>query len=183
MLMRAPITAKMFEKLAAEAGPCELERGEIVAMSPGGFDHSETVNNAAYYLTQWAKRTRLGRVVSNEAGVVTEVNPDTVRGADVAYVSYARLARHESPGGFMRVAPNLIVEVVGKRQGWKKVLEKAAEYMRMGTDRVWVVNPKTRTLVVLRPDQEPVTYSAEDTITDPLVLPRFRCRVARFFES
>ena len=47
-----------------------------------------------------SKRADLGRVVTNDSGIVTQRDPDTVRGADVAYYSYARLPK----GGSTRMS-------------------------------------------------------------------------------
>ena len=59
-----------------------------------------------------------------------------------AYFSYRRLPRVKEPQGFARTPPELAVEVVGKGQGWPKMLEKAGEYFAMGVDCVWIVDPR-----------------------------------------
>lgn len=79
------------------------------------------------------------------------------------------------------VAPNLAVEVICKGQGWKKMLEKAGEYLRMGVDRVWIVDPKKKSVSILRPDDEPNLLTVRHTISDPQILPGFRCRAGEFF--
>jgi hypothetical protein len=53
-----------------------------------------------------------GRLVGNDSGVVTEHEPDTVRGADVAYYSYERIPRGPLPRGrYLTVMPELVFEV------------------------------------------------------------------------
>jgi Uma2 family endonuclease len=113
-----------FERIADALGSCELVRGDVVPLSPAGYFHNRPAMNIAFMLESWARRTRRGRVVTNETGIVTEGRPGTVRGADVVYVSYSRMPRREEPQGFLRVPPELIVEVIGPRQGWKRVMEK-----------------------------------------------------------
>jgi Uma2 family endonuclease len=143
--------------------------------------HSGIALNIAYLLEHWNRRAGKGRVYSNEAGLITQSKPATVRGADVAFFSFKRLPRRSEPSGFSAVPPELVVEIIGKGQGWRKMVEKAGEYLRMGVDRVWIVDPKRRSLTVLRPDDEPTVLSEGQAVIDAKILPGFRCRVREFF--
>jgi Uma2 family endonuclease len=183
MIAKTLMTAEEFEAIAASLGPCELVRGEVVCLSPGGMRHSGIAATVTGLLFQWVGKSRLGRLFSDEAGIVVEADPDTVRGADVAYLSYQRLPRGQRPEGFGRTPPELVVEIVGKGQGWREMVEKAGEYLRMGVDRVWVIEPSSRRLHVFRPDAEPVILAATDRIEDGTILPGFSCTVGEFFED
>lgn len=174
-------TAEEFEKIAARLGSCELVRGEVVELSPGGYEHSRISANVAFLLEQWARQSKNGRVLTGEAGVVVETDPDTVRGADVAYYSFVRLPRGAEPEGFLRTPPNLIVEVVGKKQGWREMVEKAGEYLRMGVDRVWIIDPDSHRIHIFRPDAEPTAMSKDQSISDTQILPGFSSRLEEFF--
>lgn len=160
---------------------CELERGEVIHLTTGGWKHSSICAQVAFLLKDWARRTSLGRVLTGEAGIVTSHDPDTVRGVDVAYFSFERVPRGKEPESFSEVAPTLVVEVVGKGQGWKKMTEKAAEYLRMGADRVWVIDPQRNSLHVFTSDAPPREYGTSDTIENDPMLPGFTCRVAEIF--
>jgi Uma2 family endonuclease len=183
MYAKTHMTIAEFEQVAARLGPCELVRGEVVKLAPAGFPRSRITVNVAARLDAWARRTRRGRVVAAEMGLVPEAKRGTVRGADVAYFSYRRLPRGAEPEGFARVPPELAVEVVGKGQGWREIVEKAGEYLRMGVERVWVIHPKSRRLHVLRPDDEPSILNEKALLTDRAILPGFRCRVREFFQT
>jgi len=183
MVVKTLLTARQFERICAELGPCELEHGQVTFLSPGGLPHSNVSANITVLLGMWARRTRLGRVFTNEAGLITESDPDTVRGVDLAYYSYRRLPKGREPQGFSIVPPELAVEVVGKGQGWRKMVEKAGEYLRMGVDRVWVVDPRTQRVHVFKADDEPTIVSERQTLSDRAILPGFRCRVREFFAS
>jgi Uma2 family endonuclease len=180
---RTLMTIEEFEEAAARLGPCELVRGEVITLSPGGFSHSQIMLNVGALLRSWAKQQRLGRVVGGEMGVVVEQRPATVRGADVAYFSYERLPRHNKPEGFSRVPPNLVVEIVGKGQGWRVMVEKAGEYLRMGVDRVWIIDPPTQRVHIYQPEAEPVVVGCGQVLSDEAILPGFSCRVDEFFED
>ncbi|MCC6358004.1 MAG: Uma2 family endonuclease, partial [Phycisphaerales bacterium] len=92
-----------------------------------------------------------------------------------------RVPRGNEPEAFSDIAPTLAVEVVGKGQGWKKMTEKAAEYLRMEADRVWVIDPQRNTLHVFTSDAPPREFGVADTIENAPALPGFKCRVAEVF--
>lgn len=177
------LRAEEFETRYADVPFCELERGEVVYLTAGGWKHSSISFRVALALGKWAESASTGRVLTNEAGVITSRDPDTVRGIDVAYFSFERVPRGKEPESFAEVAPTLAVEIVGKGQGWKKMTEKAAEYLRMGADRVWIIDPKRNSLHVFTSDQPPREYTENDTIENDPVLPGFACRVAEFFSA
>src|ERR1017187_7177881 len=74
----------------------------------------------------------LGRVMSNDSGVIIDRDPDTVRGADVAYYSYARLPKGPLPPGLGTELPELVVEVRSANDRWPEILEKVSEYLNAG---------------------------------------------------
>lgn len=177
------LTAEEFERDYADVDFCELERGEVVHLTAGGWRHSSIVTRVTFLLEAWARQSGRGRVLTGEAGLITARSPDTVRGVDVMYFSFERVLRGNEPESFAETAPNLAVEVVGKGQSWKKMTEKAAEYLRLGADRAWIIDPRKRTLHVFRPDEPPREYAEADIIEDDAALPVFSCKVGEFFEN
>lgn len=177
------MTAEGFARRFAQVPCCELQRGEVVHLSPGAWDHSAISFRIAARLGEWAARRKRGRVLTNEAGLITRRRPDTVRGMDVAFFSYQRVPRGQEPSGFATVAPELVVEIIGKGQGWKAMVEKAGEYLAVGVDRVWIVDPRRMTLHVFQADHEPIRLTARDTLRDAAVLPGFACRLAELFQD
>ncbi|HWL92269.1 MAG TPA: Uma2 family endonuclease [Phycisphaerae bacterium] len=177
------LTAAEFEEQFADVPNVELVRGEVIKLSPGGMGHSRPSTNASFLLETWARSSGLGRVVSNEAGLITAEDPDTVRGADVAYFSFARVPKGELPEGFSTVPPNLVVEVLGRGRGWRTLTTKVAEYLEMGVDLVWVVDPGKRTVHIFKFDAPPAQVSENERIEDGEILPGFSCMIAEFFED
>ncbi len=175
------MTALEFEAIAGRLGPCELVRGEVVNLSPGGPEHSQISGAVVGLLSAWARASKLGRVWTNEAGLIVQRQPDTVRGVDALYYSYERLPRNAAREPFSAVPPDLAVEILGKGQGWREILEKVGEFLRIGVDLVWIVDAKTQRVHVYRPDAEPVVLDGEDALMDDAVLPGFRCTVADLF--
>lgn len=175
------VTVSEFESLSEGLGPCELIRGEVIQLSPGGPLHSLVTMNTAGLLWDWARRTGSGRTFTGETGVCVETDPDSVRGMDVAFYTYDRLPKGRLPEGYFTTPPSLAVEIAGKRQSWAYIVGKAADYLRMGADRVWIVDPYTRRMHVFSFNAEPTALSEHDTLEDPVLLPGFSCPVREFF--
>jgi Uma2 family endonuclease len=179
-----PITAEEFIAMPelADGSRQELVRGEIVMLPPPGFEHGDVQLGVGSLLRQYVRSHGLGRVTV-ESGVITERDPDTVRGPDVAFWSKERLPLDQPrPRGYPEAAADLCVEILspGNRPG--AVRDKVCEYLNRGVRLVWVVDPENHSVTVYRsPDEgrllhETATLSGED------VLPGFSSRVAELFE-
>ena len=131
-----------------DIGPAELINGRIIPMSPTGGEHGRVETELAARLREFARQHKLGWVVAGEAGIFTRRNPDRVRGMDVAFISYMRLPR--LPAGFLTIAPELVVEIISPTDRWIDVQTKIEEYLAIGVDCVWVVDPAAHSVRVYR---------------------------------
>jgi Uma2 family endonuclease len=183
MRTAALLTAEDFALVAPVLGPCELIRGEIVSMSPGGIRHSRITGNAYALVDAHCRASGLGRVLTGEAGVVVSRRPDTVRGADVAFISYARLPKGTLPEGFLQQPPELVVEVLGSESSWAKMDEKVAEYHALGVDLVWVLDPHTNSVRAYPRGAQPLLLRDHDIASADPHVPGLTVEVHRFFED
>src|SRR5580693_6373287 len=103
------LTAEEYGLLPDTGHPTELVRGRIVSLNMPYPRHGEICVNVIYDLRRFLEANPTGRVVGNDSGVITERDPDTVRGADVAYYSYARLPKGTLPTGYGPAVPELVV--------------------------------------------------------------------------
>jgi Uma2 family endonuclease len=91
------------------------------------------------------------------------------------------LPKGTAPEIFLQVPPNLVVEVVGRGQAWGRLVAKAGEYLRMGVDRVWIIDPKSRRVHIYRSDAEPMVLGEQETLVDETVLPGLSFGAADLF--
>jgi Uma2 family endonuclease len=183
----ALITAEEYSRMHFDV-PTELVRGEIVfpygedGMTRPGFRHGGVCANVSTLLRNWAKASKAGRVASNDSWISTRRDPDSVRGADVAYVRIGKLRDGKVPEGPSDLIPDLCVEVVSPSNTAKEMREKADEYLAAGVEEVWVIDPKKNSMTVIRTDSQPRVLSDSDVVTSP-VLPGFSASVSEFFED
>jgi Uma2 family endonuclease len=178
----ALLTAEEFAKRPDPGYPEELVRGRVVPMPMPMPRHGEICNRAGRILGNYAEERDLGRVLSNDTGVITARGPDTVRGADISYYSYARVPKGPLPDRYLDVPPDLVVEVLSPSDRWPKVLAKVAEYLDAGTTVVLVLDDERRLAQVFRADGTTRLLGADDELSIPDVLGDFRVKVGRFFE-
>ena len=176
------LTADEFFRLPepADGSKQELVRGEVVTMPPPGFRHGEVQLAVASLLRAFARQNKLGRVTV-ESGVITEEDPDTVRGPDVAFWGNEALPPGQSPVGYADAPADMVVEVLSPSDSRRRVALKVAEYLASGSRLVWVVDPEDRNVTVYREAAEGRILWEDATITGEDVLPGFACRVAEFF--
>lgn len=180
--LSALLTAEEYGRRPDPGYPEELVRGRVVRMPVPDRRHGYVCGRADRLFGNFVDEHDLGRVLANDSGVITEREPDTVRGADVAYYSYERLPRGVLPKGYGPEIPELVVEVRSSSDRWREVMEKVSEYLRAGVLVVVVLDPEPRTAHVFAADAAPSVLGPDDELTLPDVLDGFAVRVGRFFE-
>ncbi|OQY34476.1 MAG: hypothetical protein B6243_05495 [Anaerolineaceae bacterium 4572_5.2] len=165
-----------------DIGRTELVRGEIIYMSPTGYLHGFIEVRIAKLLSLFVDERKPGRVLGGEVGIYIARNPDTVRGADVAFISNERLAQAKSQS-FLDVAPELIVEVMSPDDRWVDIHDKLAEYLAIGVQMVWVANPLRQQVHVYHSLTDIKILSAGDELTGEDALPGFSAPVSALFEG
>ena len=175
------MTAEEFVRLHGDESGVELVDGRIVRLPMPGSEHGEVCGNALVLIHQAVKSARLGRVMGNDTFV--RVRPDGVRGADVCFISYARLPKDQpTPKGPLEVPPELVVEVRSPTDRIKDVSAKAYEYLEAGVTAVLALDPDTQSAAVYRADELPQRFSNGDEVSLADVLPGFAVPARAFFE-
>jgi Uma2 family endonuclease len=171
------MTAEELGNLPDEPLRHELIKGELLTMPLPKRLHGQVAANLTIILGQYVKANRLGEV-NTECGYKLESDPDTVLGPDVSFVSRNRVAL--SPEGYHDGPPDLAVEVLspGDRRG--KVDHKLTLWLEFGTRSVWLVNPRRRTVEVIKSTSDRKLFHETDELVDDTV-PGFRVKVSEIF--
>ena len=175
------LTADDLWNLPHDGSLHELVRGELLTMSPPGFEHGVVGNNLNASMHHHATANKLGKVVAAETGFLIERDPDTVRAPDVAFVGNAKLQQFGIPKKYFPVAPDVAVEVISPSDIYVEVDEKVEQWLNAGAMAVWVLNPRRKSVTVHVQGQNPVILKGADILSGGVAFPGFSILVAEIF--
>ena len=172
------MTAEELIKLEDDSHRHELIKGELLTMPPPGFPHGTVTMNLSGLLWSYVTTNNLGRVAS-EMGYKLESDPDTVLAPDISFIARDRVGIRSE--GYRSGPPDLAVEVLSPSDRKTQVERKTALWLEFGAKAVWNVDPRKRTIEVVRRDGERKLFHETDELVDDTV-PGFRVKVSDIFE-
>jgi Uma2 family endonuclease len=177
-----PLTGEELMELQRETGKhFELLKGKPIETMPAGGKHGYIANELSTELRNFVKANQLGFVFTAETGVYLERNPDTVRAADVTFISREKInSVDEIDAGFLTVVPDLVVEVVSHPSQISEALGKVEMWRRAGVGEIWLVNVMQKTLTVYS-DNQTQTLTEEETLHGTGILNGFTLPLSTIF--
>ena len=168
------LTADDLEQVRLPDQSTELVRGRLLVREPPSTEHGRIQANLAYFITDHVRRHDLGLVFGQDTGFRIASGPDSVRGADVAFVSRERAA--DIPRrGYAALAPDFVAEILSPDDRPGEYMAKIAQWLEAGTRLVWVIDPQRAEARVYRADGS-LTIIRQDALLDgEAVLPGFSC--------
>ena len=153
----------------------ELVNGRLVERKMGA-ESSEVGGNLHARLHVFCQDHDLGKVWPADNGFQCFPNaPGLVRRPDVSFVKKGRLPGDVSPDGWVKIRPDLAVEVVSPGDTIEEFEEKLEDYRRAGIRLVWVIYPKRRKARVIHLDGPDIVLSEDEELSGEDVVPGFRC--------
>ncbi|HEX3557429.1 MAG TPA: Uma2 family endonuclease [Thermoanaerobaculia bacterium] len=165
-----------------DLNPCELVNGRVVPTMPTGDEHGDVELELGAMLRSYGKESKRGRAVGGEVGIYIRRNPDTVRAADLVFISRERDVRPRTKGYF-EIAPELVVEILSPDDRVSRVREKLRDYFSAGVLVVWLVDPASRRVLVYRSPTDVKVLDEEQVLADEGLLPGFSVAVADLFSK
>jgi len=122
----AQLSALDLARLADDGWTYELVEGRLVRMPLAGTQHGGISMSLGAPLAVFVRQRHLGRVFAAETGFLLSRpgDPETVLGADVAFVGAQRLPATPPEQAFWRVTPDLIAETASPGQFRPEVAAK-----------------------------------------------------------
>jgi Uma2 family endonuclease len=181
-LLRSEETLMTAEELfrRPDLGPCELVDGRIVPMTPTGDVHGDVESELGMALRLYGKQSKRGKSLVGEVGLYVRRDPDTVRAADIIFISHERYARRGS-SAYLDVAPELIVEILSPDDRWAGVTGKLNDYFSAGVNVVWVVDPRLRKVFSYRSLTDVKQFERGQLLVEDEFLPGFSVPVSDLF--
>ena len=172
------LTWEAFEQLPDSDGMHrELLKGVLQVLPPAKLPHTKIAHRTYKLLSPMEER--LACQVYIEAGYKLSERPATWVQPDVSVVATGRTL----DGDYVIGAPDLAVEVVSPSESAADIEEKVELMLEAGSQAVWVVYPKTRTVHVFTPGGSAKILSTKDSLAAPSLLPGWSAPVAKLFEQ
>lgn len=159
----------------------ELVRGELVERHMGA-ESSWIASNLTWLFGCIYGRKRPGHFFTTDCGY--QCFPDDaerVRRPDVSFIRKGRFPGERVPRSYIRIVPDLVVEVMSPNDLASEIAVKVEEYLEAGVPLVWVISPDAETVIIHRVDGTVTKLHLDDELSGENVLPEFRCRVSELF--
>ena len=170
-------TMTLEEFLESDLEGYEYIKGELIPMPPTSVEHGDISMNLISLLNTYVRENQLGRVYAPDTGFRVG---ERVLIPDIAFLANARIPDDLSKAS--PIPPDLAVEVVSPTDASHRVEEKAFAYLEAGTQLVWVIKPRSKTVTVYRSETDITVLTRNDTLSGEEVVKGFSCQVAELFE-
>ena len=127
----------------------ELLDGVVIVTPPAGYPHGHIETRISAIVSNFVDAHRLGVVLGSSQGFDLPTG-DTLE-PDLSFVSNARWKAAPKPevGKFLRVVPDLVVEILSTKTARRDRTAKRAAYERAGIREYWLVDPWHREVLQL----------------------------------
>ncbi len=130
---------------------CEYIDGEILERKVGKWEHSRV----QALLTIWLGKHEQLWDIQTATEWRTQVSITRVRIPDVVVV------RSGSQPDVLKDAPLLIVEILSPDDSYSDTQQRAQDYVRMGVETIWIIDPESRTARICTGANWTETYRLE----------------------
>lgn len=153
----------------------ELVDGRL-AERPTGAESSLVGGELYLRLAPFCKERDMGKVWPADNGYQCFPHaPGLVRKPDVSFIRKGRLPGDVAPVGWVKIRPDLAVEVISPGDSVEELEEKLEDYQKAGVPLIWVIYPKRRKARVFRLAGPPEEVGEDGELSGEDIIPGFRC--------
>ncbi len=158
----------------------ELVDGVPEAKEMGSSLHSGVGTRLIIRMGGFVEAQKLGAVYGPDATFQIGSNE---RMPDVSFVSASHFPEEGETDKKWEIAPDLAVEIISPSEGWAKVNRKIHEYFTAGVQQVWLISLEQNEIHIYDSPKTIRVLSADDDLTNEILLPGFRCRISELFQQ
>lgn len=184
---KSGISDKDFYDLSQANDAIRLERdknGNLVIMSPTGFNTGRFNNLLAVRLTLWNEEKGAGIVGDSSTGY--KLPNGAIRSPDVSWVSSDRLSSYseEELEKFAPFCPDFVVELRSPSDSLATLKEKMEEYIDNGSRLGWLIDREQQWVYIYRLEGSIQINKSFDVLLDGEdVLPGFQLSLAELLDD
>jgi Uma2 family endonuclease len=177
-VLATPLTLPEFLALPPTETAQELVSGQAIAKMSPKYLHALLQTRLLLSLYPYVKDQ--GRLLTEWAVILKCQGQDWVPVPDLLYISFERLPPYWQENQACPAIPELVIEIVSPGQSLVTMGQKARDYLEVGIDRVWLVDPEAQTVTVFAADVDPQTYGKGRCLTDS-GLPNLKLDLTQIF--
>jgi Uma2 family endonuclease len=179
--LKAITADEVLTREAQEQAGREIINGEWARETQvAGQKHGLIALRLIMQLGTYVEERGLGQVYPDNVNYVLKGSRNKIeimRIPDISFVIEERVNRENE--GFMYLAPDLAIEIVSPSETERDTSGKVQDYLRAGTQQVWVVKPDEQSVTVYVTEGSPAEY--KDTVPGGELLPGFALEIPRLF--
>jgi Uma2 family endonuclease len=162
--------------------PCKVERlatGEILVMTPSGFENNRREAYVVSELFAWANADGRGVAVSSNAGF--NLPDGSTLSPDAAWVESSRLATltNKERERFLPFAPDFLIEILSPSDSLAELDAKMRQWIANGTSHAWRIDPFGGTVAIYSAGSESITLNRPEIVQGQFPVAGFGLRMAR----
>jgi Uma2 family endonuclease len=162
--------------------PCKVERlasGEILVMTPSGFNNSLREAYVVHELYSWSESDGRGEVVSSNAGF--NLPDGSALSPDAAWVEFSRVAAltdHQRER-FLPFAPDFLIEILSPSDSLPELDAKMRQWIANGVRLAWRIDPFGGTVAIYAAGKPTVVLERPDAAEGTGPVAGFNLKLAR----
>ena len=180
MTTRTRVSLEEFLAMPETEPASELIDGEVIQKVAPSIFHARVVAELNRLLGNYLVDNPEGIVLSDLRHLNEAEERAFIPDVSVSLRSSIPSIRKAQLGRGVSVPPDFAIEVLSPGDWPGRVLEKAAFYMRSGTQLLWLIDPDLESISVYRPGASPTEHASGVISAEP-VLPAFTLDVDRLF--
>jgi Uma2 family endonuclease len=145
-----------------------------------GWQESMLAGVLLQWLNNYLDENPIG--VATGADGMTRLFADTVRGPDVAFVSWSRLPDGRLPEQpIPDLVPNFVIEVLSISNTRAEMSRKRREFFHAGVELIWMIDPRSRTVAVFESSEKLTMFDEFGVLSGGNVLPGWSVDLEKLF--
>jgi Uma2 family endonuclease len=177
-----PWTADDLLALADDENHYELVRGDLIMMSPASPTQGRYAARLTGALVDYVDEHKLGEVYTAEPGFELQAE-QVIRAPDIAFVREECIPSPDEESGFWSIAPDLVVEIISPSETATEIQEKVQDYLKAGVRLIWLVYPKSKTVVEYRSNTQIRQLDINQNLEGGEIIPGFSYPLADLFRE
>jgi Uma2 family endonuclease len=162
--------------------PCKVERlasGEILVMTPSGFENNRREAYVVHELFSWAETDGCGVSFSSNAGF--NLPDGSTLSPDAGWVETSRveaLSEHQRER-FLPFAPDFLIEILSPSDSLLELDAKMAQWIANGVRVAWRIDPFGGTVAIYAAGEPTVVLEKPEAVEGTGPVAGFKLKMAR----